>query len=339
MEAGAFEGRPVLFNVTTTQSLESALGRDPQPVRPSLGEQLRDSSQPAIILAVIVLAIVLLRRNMDQGRADRRGAARFAGLAFWLFLVGTSLHSHALFSHQWASEIWPLLVGATFMAVIAWGSYLAAEPLGRRVWPTMFVSSSRLLSRTEVRWRDPIIGQSVLVGIITGATTFALAGPIRRAVAAAMADAPPWLLGINTGMLQGQREALANFLDLSILLAMAVVQVLALVVVQALVRRRKLALAITLVIWVLVDGPDSGMGLGIGILVAAIRLAVLLRFGVVAFVVSWLVMAACWNARAGDWSAWYAEGALIGVGLLTALAAYGWWAATGGGTGRGRPAV
>ena len=46
--------------------------------------------------------------------------------------------------------------------------YLAVEPFVRRVWPTMLVSWSRLLSRTRTTWRDPVIGRSVLAGLVAG---------------------------------------------------------------------------------------------------------------------------------------------------------------------------
>ncbi len=331
VEAGSFEGRPVLFNVTTAASLLS-LGVVPEPVRPTVAEQIQETSQPLIILLVVVFAVILSRRNMDRGRADTCGASRFGWAMFWLFLVGNGLQTHTLFSYQWASELWPLLSGATFMGIVAWGSYLAAEPLGRRVWPTMFVASNRLLSRARVQWRDPILGHSVLVGMAAGAVTFGVSAPVRRAIQAAMSDVPPRLLGINTDMLQGQREALAVYLDLSTVMILAVVSFLSLVVAQSLVRRRKVALAITVVIWTIVAGPTSGLGLGVGILVAVIGLAVLLRWGALAYVISRLVLVICWETRAADWDAWYAEGAMVGVGLLVLLAVYGWWAATGRGT-------
>jgi len=332
VEAGSFEGRPVLFNVTTAASLIS-LGEPPTSVQPSLAEQFRDTSQPLIILLVVFFAILISSRNLHSGRADTCGASRFGWVMFGLFLVGNGLQTHTLFSYQWASEIWPLLTGATFMGVVAWGSYLAAEPLGRRVWPTMFVASNRLLSRAHVQWRDPIVGLSVLIGLLAGTVAFGIAGPVRRTIMAATTDAPPYLLGINTDLLRGQREALANYFDLSTIMIMAVIGFLALVVIQSLVRRRKLALAITLVIWTLVAGPGTGIGLVVDVLLVVIGLVVLIRWGALAYVVSRLVLVICWNARAADWGAWHAEGALMGLGLLVLLAVYGWWASTGRGPG------
>jgi hypothetical protein len=130
VEAGAFEGRPVLFNVTTSASLESLSG-DPEPDRPDFGWIMSNTIQPLLILVIAVGAALFSRRNMHQGRADRRGAARFALAAFVMFMVAQGLRSHLLGTLGWGDAIWPLIVGGTFLAAIAWGLYSAAEPAGR----------------------------------------------------------------------------------------------------------------------------------------------------------------------------------------------------------------
>ena len=328
IEAGSFEHRPVLFNVTTAASLVG-LGSEPVPVRPTLLENLSSSAQPILFLLVALFAIFHVQRNLVRKRADLRGALRFAWLIFALFLLGKGLQSHALFSHAWSSELWVILVGAVFIGLTAWASYLAAEPLGRRVWPAMFVSSSRLLSRPNVQWRDPLLGTSVLVAVLAGAVSFAVTGPIRHLVASTLSQTPQWPLWLNPSLLRGQRAAFAFFLDQSMTVAISVLLVVVLVVAQYLLQRRWLAFLVTLVVWTVVTGATSWSDALPALLVSAIGLAVLVRFGVVAYAVSLVVHTWCWGARAADWSAWHAEGPLIGVALLLLLVAYGFWAATG----------
>jgi hypothetical protein len=337
VEAGSFEGRPVLFNVTTARSLES-LAAAPEALRRDPGWIIRDTLTPLIILLVVLAAMMLSKRNLGRGRADTQGAHRFGWAMFWIFLVGNGLQTHTLFTYQWASEIWPLIAGATFLGFIAWGGYLAAEPLGRRVWPTMFVASNRLLSRARFQWRDPVVGESVLVGVIAGVVTFAIAAPVRRVVLAALSDLPPDLLGINVDLLRGQRVALASFLDLSMVLAMAVISFMVLVFSRYLLRRRALSLVVTVVVWTLLSGAGSLMSVTLELVLALIGIAVLLRWGALAYVVSRVVLFMCWNARAGDWGAWWAEGPLVGVGLLVVLTVYGGWAALGAASERPRSA-
>lgn len=328
VEAGSFEGRPVLFNVTTAASLES-LGAEPIPVRTTLPGFLREAGQPILFLSMALFAGVHVHRNLARKRADLRGAMRIAWLIFGLFLLGKGLQSHALFSPAWASELWVLIVGAVFLGLTAWASYLAAEPLGRQVWPTMFVSSSRLLSRPGVQWRDPLLGVSVLVGVVAGALSFTVTGPVRHLVVSALGQEAEWPLWLNPTLLRGQRAALAYFLDQSMTVAIAVLLVVVLVVARYLVHSRGLAFLVTLMVWTAAGGAATWAGALTGLVVAAVGLAVLVRAGVVAYVLSLVVNTWCWGARAADWSAWHSEGPLIGLVLVLLLVAYGFWAATG----------
>ncbi len=330
VEAGSFEGRPVLFNVTTSASLEG-LAAEPTVRRPGPLGMAAEFLQPALFLAIAVLVAYHVRRNTQRGRADQRGAVRFGWAIFVLFLAGKGLQSHVLFTFVWASEVWVLLVGATFSGMIAWGSYLAAEPMGRQVWPTMFVPSSRLLSRARVSWRDPLVGQSVLVGVMAGMVVSAVTGPVRRLVESVFADGPPALLWFNPVLLQGPRRALAVHADLAMSLAASVLLVMLLVVLQYVIRRRWLALSLTLLVWAVVygDGATSWGNFVVNVVAASILLALLLRFGAVAYVVAMAAMQVGWHARVADWSAWYAEGPLMGVLVLGAFVLYGYWAATG----------
>lgn len=329
VEAGAFEGRPVLFNVATATGLED-LGADPEPNRWTFAQLMTNALQPMLILAVVLGAITLSRRNLQGGRADRRGAARFAGLGAMLFLVANALRSHVLFTFDWASEIWPLIVGATFMGVVGWSLYSAAEPLGRRLWPTMFVSSSRLLSPPRVQWLDPLTGKSVLIGVLAGGIRFAIAGPVRWLFESWREGMPAQPTGFDIRLLQGQRQALSVILDQSLLLGFVLVHVVALLGILLVVKRRRLALALTLVVWILLSGTDSLTALIYAGLTSIISLVVLLRWGAVALVVSFLTLQLAFDARAADWSAWHGQGPVLALVLLIGLVVYGAWAATGG---------
>jgi len=330
VEAAAFEGRPVLFNVDVTAGV-SALALDPTPQRVGPAEQLSRMLQPGLFLVVVAMAVWLGRENLVRGRADLRGALRFAVLVAGLFLAGRILASHTLTGSRVLGEVWPLLVGASFLGLVTWIGYVAAEPLGRRVWPSMFVSSSRLLSRPQVQWRDPLIGQSVLVGLIAGAASFLLFGPVRRVAMVWREGGGVPLLGIDPRLLVGGRESLALVLDQAFMLVMSFLLIVGLVAVQYGVKRRRLAAAIALVIWTLVGGDTSPWGLAGHLVVSAISLWVLLRWGVVAMVTGRVVLQICWLARSADWSAWTAQGPLLALGLLMVLALYGVWAATGRG--------
>ena len=336
VEAGAFEGRPVLLNLTTPSSLEN-LAQDPEPRRASWGQIISNSAQPVLILVLVILAVRMARRNLAQSRADRRGAVRFGMTLFFLHVVSTSVRSHALSTWEAAGEVWPVLIGAIFMAVVGWGLYGAAEPVGRQVWPTMFVASSRLLSRARVRWLDPVVGQSVLVGLMAGAAVFALRTPVTWLVRSQLEGAPPTPLSMELDLLHGQREAVAVILDQALMIVFAFVHVAALVVIRSLVKRRLPALAITFAVWILINGTLQSNLIGMGVLAAALEMFVLLRWGVLAYITTVITTGLCWSARIADWSAWHAEGPLLVLGALVLLTIYGAWAATGGGRSTSSP--
>ena len=63
-------------------------------------------------------------------------------------------------------------------------------------------------------------------------------------------------------------------------------------------------------------------------------MAVLLRWGLVAMVVSFIVAVLAWYARTTDWSALHAQAAVMATVVVALLAIYGMWAATGGRSSR-----
>jgi hypothetical protein len=328
VEAGAFEGRPILFNVAPLRSMESLSGA-PEPARATLGQVAANSLAPLLILAIVAVAIRMSTQNMGQGRTDSRGSARFAVAMFVLYTVATALSSHALTTREAANEIWPILAGGCFFALISWGSYSAAEPLGRRVWPQMFVSSSRLLSGSRVRWRDPLIGHSVLVGVLSGAVLFALRAPLRWHLRSWLEGTPAGPLSGDLTILRGQRLALGLILDQALLIGYVLIFVAALVVIRYLVKRRLPTLILTFVAWLLIAGDLQPPDLPIALAGTAVMMFVLLRWGVVALAVSNITASICWLARSADWSAWHAEGPLLALAALVLLTLFGAWAAVG----------
>lgn len=333
VEAGAFEGRPILFNVATSASMKT-LDADPGPVTLGVGGWVLNSLQPLLILAVVIFAVRSSGRNISQGRSDRRGAMRFGTAVLVLFLLGRGLGSHTLFTRNAAEAVWPIIVGATFMSVAAWSLYSAAEPLGRRIWPTMFISSSRLLSRPAVQWRDPLIGQSILIGMLAAGLDFLVRGPLAWTLTGVFMGHPPLPMGVDLDLLHGQRRALALILDQSLMIVFIFVHIMALVVSRFLLKKRIPTIVLTLAIWTLFASPGSAPAIGLALLSSGIFLFVLLRWGVVAMVSGRVVLGLAWAIRPADFTAWYCRGSVLVLVALAMLAAYGAWAAIGHRTGR-----
>lgn len=333
VEAGAFEGRPILFNVATNASMKT-IDADPQPVRFGIAGLVLSSLQPLLILAVVIFAVRSSGRNIDQGRSDRRGALRFGTAVFLLSLLGRGLGSHTLFTRMAAEAVWPIFVGATFMSVAAWSLYSAAEPLGRRIWPTMFISSSRLLSRPAIQWRDPLIGQSILIGMLAAGLDFLIHGPLTWTLAGIVDGRPPNPMVVNLSLLQGQRHALSLIFEQSLMIVFMLVHIMALVISRFLLKKRVPTIALTLAIWTLFASPGNAQEIALALLSSAIFLFVLLRWGVVAMVVGRVVLGLAWSIRPVDFTSWYCRGSVMVLVALALLAAYGAWAAIGNRAGR-----
>ncbi|MBK8164760.1 MAG: protein kinase [bacterium] len=328
VEAGAFEGRPVLFNVATQASLLN-LGKDPEPLSWETERWVINLATPLIILVVVLVAVRTSRRNISQSHSDTRGAIRFGSLMFVLFLSAASLTSHSLYSRHVGDEIWPIIAGAMFVGIAGWSLYLAAEPLGRKTWPAMFVSSSRLLSRRRIQWRDPVIGQAILVGLMAAGLDFALRGPVRWDLLTHAQGLPPQLPWINTDLLAGKMPTLALLLAQTLNLVFAFIQIMILVLSRHLLKKKWPAIILALAVWTLIAGPGSPTEAGFILMSSAIGMFVLLRWGVVALAINRLALSLIWQIKPADWSSWHAQGSLLLVAVLVATTIWGTWAAMG----------
>jgi serine/threonine-protein kinase len=329
VEAGSYEGRPTLFNVAAVAGYEE-MAADPEPHPLSVGASVVNSVEPILLLILTGLSIPLARRHLKQGRADRRGAVRWALAISVLYVATAALNSHVLFTRDGLGEIWTLIVGGVFFFCMGWLFYVAAEPIGRRVWPTMFVSWNRLFSRPRVEWRDPLIGQSVLIGLVFGAIIFMINSPLRWSISTWREGAPWWLNGYDLDLLVGQRVALAQLMEAPLAGSRWFLLVAALVVLRLVTKRAWPAVLLAVILWPLMIGTTTVEGMIYSVAGAAISMVVLLRWGIVALILTNLFASVAWIARTSDWSAWHATPALTTLVLVVALVAYGVWAASGG---------
>jgi hypothetical protein len=285
---------------------------------------------------MVVWVAVAATRNFDRERVDELGAHRFAIAMFALSFLAAALRSHLLWTPQFPAELWNLIVGSTFIAMVSWGLFAAAEPLGRQVWPTMFVSSCRLLRADRTGVRDPLLGHSVLVGLVAAGLLFTALVPGLRWAQSLFSDTEAWPLGINLDLIAGGRLALGNVLNVTMAVAMAFLKVAALVVIQRLIRRRLLSIVLAIGLWVLIDEPGTANAFAISLLAHVGLMFVLLRWGALAMVAATVGQGLAWHARAVDLAHWTSEGAVFAVIVLVAMAAYSVWAATGKATAAAR---
>ena len=125
------------------------------------------SAKPAIITIItvvtIVCALVLARRNLLQGHADRRGAVSLALYIFTLSvasIVVLLLYHIADFVQEYSLLARLLGLGFYWSALTA-VLYVAFEPHARRRWPAMLIGWNRIVAG---RLKDPIVGRDLLIG-------------------------------------------------------------------------------------------------------------------------------------------------------------------------------
>jgi hypothetical protein len=287
---------------------------------------------------LLLVALLLARRNNRLGRSDRPGALRIATFIFCCDLLSSLLRrEHSLFLlREW------ILFGraageALFDAATAWALYLALEPYVRKRWPEALVSWSRLLSG---RFKDALVGRDLLVAGTASAATLLLFALSLNAPPASGERPPILLLDAYLTFLAGPHRVVAWLLGFMAVMAviLALMHVLLFVLLRALLRSSAGAACVLWLLWFFFSVPawaalsllPTGrlsvpqlLLLGIGF---AINLLVLVRFGLLAGAAYYLMTAAVECPALTRLDAWYAQPSLIVFSLVACLIGWGLYA-------------
>ena len=334
VQAGLVEGKPAYFGFVSPWE-------EPRPAAPNAAEQPSSSMRLArfverwkttaefvLILSIVTGAGLVAFRRRRLARGDRQGAFRIGLFAFVALLPGTLLNGeHPLPRTQ--DELWQALATAMFLAFVGWFFYLALEPYARRLWPTMLVAWTRLLSG---RMRDPLVGKSILVGTICG-SLMALLRPLSHNAPGWLGDPvwPVWYPFHLAGAVHHSLSHASLFVVLPVLVGF--MYLLFLILLRFLLRRQWLAAVVFLLMPVMLGGSFDLLPWGplSAVLAALVILLVLLRFGVLALIACLCCDAMLQNAPLSpNLSAWYAHATLVPLGFVAALTCYGLYAATYG---------
>lgn len=165
--AASRNGRPVYFQVIAPWN--SAWRAVPNQV----------SATDSVVAYVLVLLLAFYslvggffaRRNLRQGRGDKKGALRLAAFLALMLSFLTISNFHLVPSLDYVVVQFVFLGIPLFFSLLAWIGYMAIEPHVRRNWPNVLVSWQRVLAG---RWRDPLVGHHVLLGCLAGAVVIAI---------------------------------------------------------------------------------------------------------------------------------------------------------------------
>lgn len=279
-------------------------------------------------LVVLLVSIFLALRNVRLGRADRIGAMRFAvwlgsmQLLVWLFGV-----------HHVPAPLreWPMLRDFLRVPWLAyffrhWLYYMALEPYIRRYWPEVLIAWSRAV---DGRFRDPLFGQRLLIGCLTGIVVWVICAAVYAVVAELSGITSPLLIEFDVASPLRLKATLIH--ELSRCASNAVFVLMLLLLLRALLRDTKLAVGGYALANVAVFGLDGFPLLAVAIIgIWSVGLGfAITRFGLIAG------MAFLFSQRLLETlpitphlTAWYAGGTLMALGSIIAVASYGFYTST-----------
>ena len=328
VEASAYRGRPVQFALVPA-------GAEPPPGPAPTGGVRRalDLLVTVTIFAALAVLAILARHNIRVGRGDRKGALRLALAVFALQAFYVVFARHWTFQPLNMLRMPMFLLGLPFYAAVqTWLFYLGVEPFLRRRWPRLLTAWTRML---DGRWRDPLVGQSLLVGTVTGLVVIGIVPGMLATLARAysLPVTVPWFSSqsLSGGLTWFLAPDASSWVPVAgVLLLMAV-----LLMARMALRRDRLAWAALFVLafgiftWsVLYKQPwTSGAPLAIAIgagTTAAAFVAVLARSGLLAGVVCYTVGTALSETPLTyDVTRWYAWRTGAVVALIAGLAFWG----------------
>jgi Protein kinase domain len=325
IEAASYRGQPIYFQMISPWTR-------PQRMEASIRIQNRIGQIFGLTLLGILIggAVWIARRNIRLGRGDYQGASRLA-----VFILAVGVVNWALLAHHASSflEVVFLILSISvglFFASFTWLLYVALEPYVRRHWPDTIVSWTRML---QGKFRDPVVGRDVLLGALFGVSSSLLEHQ-QYLVEKFFGRVPGRPVNFALYSLEGVRGSLATlFSQANSALTGALVIFFLFFILKLLFRRNWLA-AVAMALLYCIPSLGAPNPLIDAIFTAPFILAYLFllqRFGLVCLaalvftdqIVNTMPIVMPLNA-------WYAEGGIIAIAAILAIAVYGFQMARAG---------
>jgi serine/threonine protein kinase len=320
VEAAAFRGKPVYFQIVwpwTTADRAPATGPSANDIRTFVG------------LALLAAAIGMVRHNWKAGRGDVRGATRVGLLVGLTYLAHDVLLAHHVGAANEVFIVFRILERTTTECLIMWTVYLALEPWVRRYWPQSLIVWSRVLGG---RWRDPVVGRDVLIGMAGGALLLLLG------------NTSPILVQLRTGSASPSTIDLTNLsLHTASILSAAggivfivLFLFLALFLARALLRNQWLAAGVLASLPAAAIGAAAGNSSGrallfaLGFVVIGAIVVALMRLGLLVAVAALFTATNLRSVTTISFTAWYGQGPFLAVLVVSALALWAFRTSLGG---------
>jgi serine/threonine-protein kinase len=318
VEAAALRGKPVYFQIvwpwTTTDRAPPTTG----PSAPDFGE--------FVLIALLAVAIGMVRHNWKAGRGDVRGANRVGLFTGLTFLAHDVLLAHHVGSRAEVGIVFGIFEHELVTGLMMWTVYLALEPWVRRYWPQSLIVWSRALGG---RWRDPVVGRDVLIGMAGGALLFLLGNTSSTLVLIRTGSGSPQTAALTN--LSLHTAGILNTAGGAVLVALF--GFLALFLARALLRNQWLAAAALAGLPAAVSVATNSRPVllfALVFVVAGAVIVVLMRLGLLVAVAALFMAEILFGVTTTSFTAWYGQGPFLGVLLLAALALWAFRTSLGG---------
>src|ERR1035437_32999 len=312
IEAAAWRGRPVSFRIVGPWTV-------PGRMTPAGNQSGNSIPFLVIIYITLIAACVLGWHNFRSGRADRRGATRLSVIFFVCMASANLLVMHHTATIAENVGFWTTISSALLNATLNWVFYVALEPWVRRKWPRTMISWTRYTSKGA---SDPLVGRDLLYGTALGAL---LALGTAMAVALPGNNRQPAFPPLNA--LLGVRAELAGVLQaIPSAIFTAILFFFMLFLLRLVLRKDWIAGTVFVAIITgatAIGSTTPWVDIPISALAYAIFACALLRFGLLAAIVTFAAVQILNLGSLLDFSAWYAGMAVMPFVIVTLLAVYG----------------
>jgi serine/threonine-protein kinase len=328
IEAAAYKGKPISFQIVGPWSRSGRAA----PVELSVFDRIVNGISSLVMPGLIVVAVVLARKNMNLGRGDRRGALRAATIVFVASLVSWALGAtHFADVNREVTRFFARTGDALFQAALMWVTYMGLEPYIRRASPDSLIGWTRLISG---RWRDPHVGRDVLIGVSAG-LAMTLVYAVHNFIPPLLGRPEPAPIAYDPSIFMGTGFVLSNIIGIfssaTINSMLAVVGIVALLI---LLKRAWLAwlAGSVILVWVVIQGMFPAgtplLDLAIGFVIISIYIVVILRWGLLATIAALFTHLMLLRAPlTTDLNSWRATAGLTYTFVLAGVGLVGAWLA------------
>ncbi|HEX5733663.1 MAG TPA: serine/threonine-protein kinase [Blastocatellia bacterium] len=329
IEAASYQGKPVYFEIIELWNRPNGTG-------PIGSEANYRQAFTIFFIAVFVIAVtasmVLARRNLRQGRGDRKGAFRIAIFAFSVLMFTWAITaSHVPALPEEIALLRDAVANALVWSGMFWLFYVALEPHVRRRWPERLISWNRVLAGD---FRDPMVGRDILIGGMVG-TGIIILDCFSEYAEKSLGLPYDLLLDMETNTFLGLRGLISTFaLTVFASIELGLLLLFVLLLVYMVVRKEALTIGI---VWLLLFAgislafANSYIEIIYTMLSSGLLIFAMMRFGLFAFMMAhWFLLHSEFYPYTADFSAWYADGAIFALLVAAGVGLYGFYTSLAG---------